>query len=545
MFKLLKNRLEKMYLPEYNCIIKNTGAAEPPGNCRYVPEREVFMKKRMLAILMTAATAMSMSAIPGTMAFADDLTTVNVVMNTFGSPVTDEGVAATQDAINELIADDGIQINLQMITPDAYAQQINLMISGGEPLDVFSITPGASSFATFSANNSLMDIAPYLDDVGKDLKELIRQEYWDACTLDGQIKMVTTWDDKVTDYWLVMDQALLEKYDLVDKARDIKTITDIEDIYSTVYDGEGGVLPMVATGTINALTPSEIFIKENLADSETYETLGDQAYQMGILKQGSDTFENLYATDEWKANVERMTQWYQNGWVYKDSPTTTETGENLLKNGAIFSFFTAAEMNCETQKTKQCGKPVVAAKIANVPVSGGRIRQFGYGVSSTSQNPEAAVKWLNILYTNEEVANLLNYGVEGKDWEDKGDGTIGYPDGVDASNVAYNLNLPFVVGNSYILKVWQGESPTLRDDAWAVNKDAKVSEYASYSWNSSAVTDEVTATTNVYNEYYKTLTAGASTDYEADIEAFNEKLEAAGLDAIIADKQAQFDAYNK
>ncbi|MBR2122819.1 MAG: ABC transporter substrate-binding protein [Lachnospiraceae bacterium] len=515
------------------------------------------MKKRILSAVLAGIMTLSLAACaaPGAAAPAaapagsdaaeapaasGELVHVKQLMSNFGNNTDD--AAEVNAAINEIANQYGLDVEIEFVSSDAYAQQLNLMIAGGEDLDVFMVTPGASSFATLSANNSLADIAPYLDTAAPDLKALIRQEYWDACTLDGRTLLVTTWDDKVTGNWLVMDKTILDELGLEEQARAIASYDDITAIYEKVYAAHPELSMVAAGGSSNALTPSEIFFGDTFAENTLYDTLGDQAYQMGAIYEGTEEVINVFETPEWKKNCERMQAWYDAGYVYKDSVTTTDSGETLLKNGAIFSFFTNAEMNCETAKTSQCGKPVVAVKVGEVPVSGGRIRQFGYGVSSTSKHPDAAVKWLQLLYTNADVANLLAYGIEGKHYVTNEDGSLSYPEGVTMDNCGYQYHVAFVVGNYYLLKIWEGDSLTLREDAKAVNETAEVSKYANFSWDNSAVTAEVTATTNVYNKYYKNITVGAC-DVDAEIEKFNEELHASGLDEIMAAKQEQLNAF--
>ena len=56
------------------------------------------------------------------------------------------------------------------------------------------------------------------------------------------------------------------------------------------------------------------------------------------------------------------------------------------------------------------------------------------------------------------------------------------------------------------------------------------------------VVDQYTACSNIMDKYYKALLSG-SVDVESTIEQANSELEAAGLADIIAEKQAQLDAY--
>ena len=74
------------------------------------------------------------------------------------------------------------------------------------------------------------------------------------------------------------------------------------------------------------------------------------------------------------------------------------------------------------------------------------------------------------------------------------------------------------------------------------NTDVLHSKALGLQWDSSDVSNELAAVTNVRDKYYMEIVTG-SVDPEEYIPIFNEELYAAGLDKIIAEKQAQLDAF--
>lgn len=474
---------------------------------------------------------------------SQELTTVNVAMSPITSAVipSTEGLSAVEAAINEIAAADGISVKLNFYSADSYSQQISLMMAGGEDLDAFVCTPGVA-FATLTAQNQLADITDLLDEYAPELKELIRDEYWAATSIDGRVRMVTTWDDKVTGVWFCMRKDILEKYDLLEQAEAIDSIEDIEAIYEAIAPNEPDMAMVTCGPSSNILTTSGVHFGDTFDANVNYETLGDATYRMGIIWDDASDITNYFASEQFADEVSKVHEWYEKGWVYKDAPTVTEESYIYVKSGNVFSYFTNAEMNCEADATTKCGTEMVCKMVGSIPISGDRVRQFGWGVPSTSKNPEAAVKFLNLLYTNADVANLLNYGIEGEHYVDNGDGTIGFPEGVDTSNTSYYYNAAFAVGNYFLLKVWEGNSPTLREDALKVNEEAPLSEYMGFSFDNTGVKNEITATTSVYEEFYQGLITGVS-DPETILPQFLDKLNTAGIDKIIEEKQAQLDEY--
>ena len=63
-----------------------------------------------------------------------------------------------------------------------------------------------------------------------------------------------------------------------------------------------------------------------------------------------------------------------------------------------------------------------------------------YGISSSCQYPEAAMKFLNLMFSDPKVVNLLCYGIEGEHYQviDHEKGIIDYADGVTRRTSTYS-----------------------------------------------------------------------------------------------------------
>lgn len=69
---------------------------------------------------------------------------------------------------------------------------------------------------------------------------------------------------------------------------------------------------------------------------------------------------------------------------------------------------------------------------------------------------------LNEMYTNPDVVNLLDWGIEGVHYEKQDDGTIDFPEGVDANTTTYGLNMDWFFGNQFLSYIWgKGRDTTI------------------------------------------------------------------------------------
>src|SRR5204863_4678809 len=73
------------------------------------------------------------------------------------------------------------------------------------------------------------------------------------------------------------------------------------------------------------------------------------------------------------------------------------------------------------------------------------------GICRSSAHPDADMKFLELLSTDQQVYRLITHGIEGKHYvvTDKKNGVIGFPAGVDASTDGYNPDTPWMFGNLF------------------------------------------------------------------------------------------------
>ncbi len=92
-----------------------------------------------------------------------------------------------------------------------------------------------------------------------------------------------------------------------------------------------------------------------------------------------------------------------------------------------------------------------AVPISEVEINASGTINLSYGISANCENPQKAVDFLELLYTDEEVANIFNNGIEGKHYvKQEGSKIIKYPEGVDSMSAGYGSFIG-PIGNASIL----------------------------------------------------------------------------------------------
>lgn len=456
------------------------------------------------------------------------------------------GVPEVEAMINAITGPEiGVRIKYQMIEVGSYIDQLTLMMSSQEKADLVLTMPlGPISFMTMAAQNQLMDIGPLIDQYGQDLIMVTNKTiegFTNATKVNGRRLGVTGFFDKVLNLYFLTREDLLEKHNI--SIDNINSLDDIEAVLAEFKAAEPNMSAILPSSTDAAIIEdgNAILFENSFDNPTTFDFLGDNRTRLSVAYLNDPyTIINYYKTPEFRRNIERVRKWYLDGYVYKDAPINTEMAEVLVTGNKGVSWFCGSERGVEANKTSQVGYPVKAHLIGSTPISTAVMTNFVWIVPVYSKEGAAAVKFLNKLYTDVRIANLLSWGIEGRDYEAMPDGTIDFPKGLDTLTVPYHQT-DFLF-NQYLSKVWVGNPPDIRLQALKENQNAPVSPLLGFTYDPAPVQAEVSAITNVITQYRPGLLSG-SIDPAAGLPEFIRALEAAGAGKVIAEVQRQLDAW--
>ena len=512
------------------------------------------MKKKLLSLLLVSV--MALTAIPA-MAYAgavdvyadededeedEDLAEINIALMSF-APMDQSITQPIVDAVNEIIEDEiEVHANIQWYDAATYGSQIPMQIQAGEKLDLIMFTPvPGASYVSYRAANQLLDISEYLEEEGEDLLEL-----------EGDLIKGTPFGDAiygVTNFIVLRGgQVIFVRKDLADEAgvtEDIinaRSWTELGDACKKIADASGmaAFVNTDAEGTVLYPRPFRAH-GDSFDDAYWYDGIGD-GYNMVMADPETDTVINYYDTEDYKEMAQRSAEWYQNGLIYKDAMTTQDYSDTLVKSGSGFAEIRSAEIGSLEASQAATGYELIENTITYSKIGTASTTKFGYAVPVTATEPEAAIRYLNLLFTSEELNNLLSWGIEGVNWVRNEDGMATYPEGVTADSVGYHTG-DFLYGNRDLTIPWEGESPNVRELQRESYENAEVSKYMGFTVDNTGLENIVTACHDVCNQYHPILDSGSSSDWETTYAEFIDKLKAAGIDQLIEAYQGQLDAW--
>ncbi len=453
---------------------------------------------------------------------SEEIITIN--MCTFGwGNVSDYKLV--QDAINEISREEiGVEVNLTMLDVSQWVEQQSLLMSGSEPIDLLY---SSGSIATGVSQGTWMELDDLYEEYGQGIAQELDQEFLEASRINGHIYGIPCQGEFANARTIAYRKDIVEELGL--DVSNVKTLDDWVPIMEAVKEA----YPDMDGFATNSGSSQAQWLGYN------WDSLTDN---FGVLMDyGAEaTVVNVYETEEYENLVRTMRAWYEAGYVAKDTATETESINSLLGAGRVFSTIGTGKPGDEEESTNGAGVPIGHIDLTEALSVTTNITGEMWGITSWSEEPEAAMKFLNLMYSNEEVATLLNYGIEGVHYSVQEDGSFNYLEGQDITSCTYHPQILMFWPNSFIGGFWDGDDPNCPEETKVFNEEARKSIALGFSYDNANVINEVAACQNVVQQYQIALDAGA-VDVDTVLPEFRQALKDAGIDKIIAEKQSQLD----
>lgn len=458
----------------------------------------------------------------------DDIAEIELYMYMFIPPSETQHV---EDAINTITEKKiNTHVNLTVMDLASYSQQISMMMASGEQVDLMLSGFSSASYSSMMAQRQLMDISEYIDKYGRNITQTCGK-LMDACRMNTGIYAIPTYRNLKSSYWLFMRKDVLEDLNLLEKAENIRSLSEFKEILDIVQSSEKwSYLRPFYGGLIN----QGVSVADEFSETNIYESIGDQLQAIYVE---NDRVELLAENESYRNAVAELRKMREEGYIVEEVVGDQVSTDDQVKNDVLFSFMAASEFGAEEAVSLRCGYPMIGVRIAEIPVSSEAVTRFCYAVPITAKEPEAAVAFMNLCYTDAGLNNLLAWGVEGIDYQIT-NGIAEYIPGNE--NPAYHLN-DFMVPNMFLLTPWDGNSIDFYEKSKTDMETAELSPYLGFVADINDVSLEVASVTNVINEYDRRVRTGLISELE--LEEYINKLYSAGADRLIQSYQKQLNAW--
>lgn len=434
----------------------------------------------------------------------------------------------------------GVDMELLIIDVAAYTEDLKLMLSSGEQVDLFSTCgPG---YMTCVNNGYTADLEEdgLLDNYGAELKSLIRTDYLDACRVGGTLYGVPPIKDYAiqTACILIGTEYLegagvdLSKFEKDDLGYNKATWDDVDEMFAAIHEAYPDKI--VYSTQDNLLTQGSCV--DNIA-GDYFGCLLDPANSLEV--------ENVYESDLFKEWADRAYRWNQAGYISGDAMTDDNGASSRIKSGAYMAMMAQAKPAYQNQINGECGRDMTIFDVGDAFMGSSAVSAFPWCMNQATEDPIAAMQVLNLLYTDPVVANLACWGEEGVEYVVNDDTSINWADGVNPDNSEYYPNVLWLMPNQYAAHVWEGDPIDVGEQTAAFNDNCPVKSKAlGFTWDNSDYAAEFTALQNAYKEFGPQVVYGF-VDPETGLKQLNDALYAAGLKEYMEAKQEALDEWAK
>ena len=449
-------------------------------------------------------------------------------------------------------------LTLKYEDTNSFGAVMTRMFGAEEAFDICFTSYGTNSYFDNAKDESFVGFTQeQMQEFAPDIWNSTSQDLWDMIEVNGKYYAVINNQTKARQAGVSLDKSMLRKY--IAKVQGLDSYTSVTDEQIATYTQEN----------IQSFADVEgylAFAKETNGSAYRFTTsmmdMHAMMYYMGFDDFGkynvpgvipadatsADEIVNQFETEEFKQLIQTFKGWYG---TYVDA--------SILSGGVTSSTYPTLSMRglgtykpgVEQEEYVICNKEMTGVGFGEKIITSTNCLTTMSAVSYTSKNPTRALKFLNLLYTDKTLYNMLVFGREGTDYVVKEKDSNGTPTQIEVFKTAkYKVNNSWAYGNQFLAYPTVQQKKTVWEDTQKFNEEAKVSVAYGFIFNEAPVAAEIANCINVYSAYYMQLInntdpykdSGASSD-KAFYEEFLKALKSAGSEKIISELKTQFAAF--
>ncbi|PHV71441.1 sugar ABC transporter substrate-binding protein [Sporanaerobium hydrogeniformans] len=438
-----------------------------------------------------------------------------------------EDVGKVEEAVNKYLADNtklNATIKLNCFDWGSYPDKLQAMIASGEKFDICFTANWANDYFQQSAKGAFLPLNDLLPKYAPKTQELLGADFLAGSQIDGINYAIPANKEKAHQWGLVIRKDIAEKYNM--DFSNVKTLADMEPFFQTIKEKEPNMYAF------------ESCIGESAFRTLDFDFIGAEK-TIGVLKNDSTDMKvfNQFEAPETKEFFKLMHKFYKAGYIREDAASVNDYSADQ-KAGKIFAAVRSLKPGKDAEESNAMGQQYMQLELTPPVMSNRETTGSMQAISRTSENPERALMFLELFNTDPALNNLINYGIEGIHYEKVSDNVIkALPD-----SAKYGSGLGWMYGNQFINYLMDNEDPQKWAKFEAFNAAATPTKTLGFVFNPDKVKTEIAQCASIWDQYVAPLETGTA-DPEVELPKAIEAFKAAGSDAIMAEKQAQLDAW--
>lgn len=455
--------------------------------------------------------------------------------------IGDEGGIYAEDhlkAINEMLTEKiNAEIDPIMVSWGDYKTKLPMVWASGEAYDL-SYTSNWTGYFTEAEKGAFMDITELFPTYAPlTYAELSEKDLLETTKFNGKLYMVPNDLPDYTSFIYNYREDLRKKYncpEIVDKAT-------LEAYMDAIRENEPGMTAFGNNGTESM--KFHVFLNEMDWSRPLDNGNGIFCYD---LKNPTKVF-NVVETPEYEEYVREARDYYEKGYWSQSIMAETGTTKEAFQAGTTGIYLSNFSNGNGVYLDMLTNHPDWEIGNLSTDYNGGMVERVaaannGMAIGAYSKNPERAMMFIELMYQDNEMYDLMMNGLEGITYEkDEATMTKKVPEGIDASTITLkNLGMGFGSQKFYLGS--KNDSPTLTQMKEDYDKIAVFPELSGFSINQDTISADLAGLKAIVDEYKIPLEKGVM-DPEEGLAQLKEKLKNANVDAVMEEINAQIAAY--
>lgn len=449
-----------------------------------------------------------------------------------GDSILDD-LEEVEKAVNEIsIPAIGVEVEFKVIDAQEAFSRYTLWISNGEPVDLMVLN--YQDITRYVDRGMLRSLDDLLYEYGTDILALSEERY--DLTRGSVLNRYTYGVTAAQAYLaggrgLILPRRYVEETGLSYDPSHVYTPEELTEWFAALKRLYPDRWPLGLVTAGNTFSVQSYFM-------ETGEKVAGETTSGNLLNPSDMKIYDRYGSEAYREFLDCVRQWYEKGYLYPDGALTDYTIEELVSLGKICAY--PSQSDPESIENGFFPEEMVCLRTTEISASGGHSRGGFWVIPSPSEHAEAAMKFLNLMYGDPSVANLIQWGIQGRHYQvvDEENGLISWIGGKPSG---YFNPLGLYGDRSRLYEMCSLETKRQKK---AYEQEAVHREGAAegFTYSSAKVSRELDEIQKVITKYVPVLESG-SVDLERYYPEFLEELQRAGMDRVVEDKQRQLDAW--
>lgn len=443
--------------------------------------------------------------------------------------------AQVQQALSAYMAERiGATIELRAIEPEAYDSTLAQMNDSAARYDVAFTSLSSNNFHANVSRGYLASLDDLLPDHAPGYMASMTPATWNAARVGERLYGAINQHLFVKQFGPYIRKDVMDAIGLDDEFRKMIAWEQLETIFAAIHEyvQSDEKLTHVTYDLTQVMTPEAW----NFDPQET----------MLVVSAYDETAEALIFSEtvEYRQAAEMVRRWTLAGYVPTE-PMSANMDSAWQEGLYAVRVAEVVRPGIETEVAARWGHPIITKAFSDPVLTTDRVLASMNGVSATSQHPDLAMKFLELVNTDPVFYNMLCKGIEDVHWEwaDRERRLIRPADGkASFDETGYNLNADGIFGNVfnayYTDDIQTGSWPASAE----LNRTATPSPVLGFVFDRTPVQEEITAVAEAAQEYATPLSAG-TVEVDEGINELNQVLTAAGIERVRAELQKQINAW--